>query len=170
MKKLLVFALLSLNILALDFYVGLNANVDATEWNPKATNIQKKEYKDEVYGLTVELTQAIPFVELGLGLGYEPEYKYANYSFDVMPVYGLAKFNLFPLGVKPYVVAKYGKTVYEEVKGADMKDGAYYSVGLGITLLKKLQVEGAYSLSTGKKDGADLNLTKGSIALRYNVF
>ena len=170
MKKLLVFALLSLNILALDFYVGVNANVDATEWNPKATNIQKKEYKDEVYGLTVELTQAIPFVELGLGLGYEPEYKYDNYSFDVMPVYGLAKFNLFPLGVKPYVVAKYGKTVYEEQKNVTMKDGAYYSVGLGITLLKKLQVEGAYSLSTGKKGGADLNLTKGSIALRYNVF
>lgn len=170
MKKLLVFALLSLNILALDFYVGVNANAGATEWNPKATKIEKKEYKDEVYGLTVELTQAIPFVELGLGLGYEPEYKYDNYSFDVMPVYGLAKFNLFPLGVKPYVVAKYGKTVYEEVKGVDLKDGAYYSVGLGITLLKKLQVEGAYSLSTGKKNGADLNLTKGSIALRYNLF
>lgn len=170
MKKLLVFALLSLNILALDFYVGVNANVDTKEWNPKATKIEKKEYKDEVYGLTVELTQAIPFVELGLGLGYEPEYTLDNTSFDIMPVYGLAKFNLFPIGVKPYVVAKYGKAVYEETKGVTMKDGAYYSVGLGLTLLKKLQVEGAYSLSTGKKDGNDLNLTKASIALRYNVF
>ena len=45
MKKLLVFALLSLNILALDFYVGVNANAGATEWNPKATKIEKKEYK-----------------------------------------------------------------------------------------------------------------------------
>jgi len=170
MKKLLIFALLSLNLLAVDFYVGGSINAGATEWNPKATTISKQEYKDAVYGVNFELTQAIPFVELGLGLGYEAGYKLGTESYDVLPVYGLIKANLFPIGVKPYVVAKYGKTLYQNEKNVTLKDGDLYSIGLGLTLLKKLQVEGAYSLSTGKKNGADLNVTKATIALRYNVF
>ena len=170
MKKLLIFALLSLNILALDFYVGGTLNTSGSEWNPKAKPISKDKYKDDVYGLSVELTQAIPFVEVGLGIGYETGYERAGYSYDVMPVYGLVKANLFPIGVKPYVVAKYGKSIYEEQKGVTIKDGAYYSVGLGMTLFKKLQAEGAYSLSTGKKNGADLNLGRATVALRYNLF
>jgi hypothetical protein len=60
--------------------------------------------------------------------------------------------------------------IYEEQKNVSMKDGAFYSVGLGMTLFKKLQAEGAYSLSTGKADGDNLNLGRASIALRYNVF
>ncbi len=170
MKKLLVFALLSLNILAIDFYVGANLNLDPKAWDPKADKIEKEKFKDDVTGLTIELTQSIPFVELGLGIGYEPEYELNSASFDVMPVYALVKYNLFPLGVKPYVVAKYGKSVYEEQKNVTIKDGAFYSVGLGMTLFKKLQAEGAYSLSTGKADGDNLNLGRASIALRYNVF
>lgn len=170
MKKILFFALLSLNLFAIDFYVGGTMNAGATEWNPKANPITKDEYKGVAYGINFELTQAIPFVELGMGIGYESGYKLGSASYDVLPIYGLAKFNLFPVGVKPYVVAKYGKVIYDNEKNVSLKDGAFYSAGVGITVFKKLQIEGGYSLSTGKKNGEDLDVTKATIALRYNVF
>ena len=51
-----------------------------------------------------------------------------------------------------------------------LDNGAYYSVGVGITLLRKLQLEGSYSLATGEMDNKDLNLTTAGLTLRYNVF
>lgn len=169
MKKFILFALLSLNAFALDLYLGATANY-GSEWNPKVLPIDKSNYKDVTYGVNLELTQVIPLMELGLGAAYEYEYILGTSSYDAVPVYGLVKINLFPMGVKPYLVAKYGITYYVNQKNTTMIDGDFYSAGLGLTLFKKIQAEATYSLSTGKKDGNDLNVTKASLILRYNLF
>ena len=36
--------------------------------------------------------------------------------------------------------------------------------------LRKLQLEGSYSLATGEIDNIDLNVTRAGLTLRYNVF
>lgn len=171
MKKLLllVSVLLTVNLFALDLYVGPSVSY-GNEWNTKVTPATHTKYKEKVYGVNLELTQAIPFVELGIGVSYEKDYKMGTESYDAMPVYGLAKVNLFPIGVKPYLVAKYGKVMFENAKNVTLKDGDFYSAGLGITLLKKLQLEGAYSLSKGKKNGEDLKTTAATVTLRYNIY
>ena len=132
--------------------------------------MKKTNYDDPIYGLNIEIVQSIPFVELGLGTSYETGFKLGNASYDAVPIYVLAKYNLFPKGVKPYLVAKYGLVLYQNEENCVLDNGAYYSIGVGITLLRKLQLEGSYSLATGEMDNKDLNLTTAGLTLRYNVF
>ena len=169
MKKLLIFIILAINAFAIDIYVGANMS-GATSWDTDVSPMKKTNYDDPIYGLNVEIVQSIPFVELGLGTSYETGFKLGNASYDAVPIYVLAKYNLFPKGVKPYLVAKYGLVLYQNEENCVLDNGAYYSVGVGITLLRKLQLEGSYSLATGKFDGADLNSTRAGLTLRYNVF
>ncbi len=170
MKKLLIFIILAINAFAIDIYVGANMS-GATSWDTEPSPMKKTNYDDPIYGLNVEIVQSIPFVELGLGTSYETGFKTTeNKSYDAVPIYVLAKYNLFPKGVKPYLVAKYGLVLYQNEENCVLDNGAYYSVGVGITLLRKLQLEGSYSLATGKFDGADLNATRAGLTLRYNVF
>ena len=142
----------------------------ATSWDTEPSPMEKTNYDDPIYGLNVEIVQSIPFVELGLGTSYETGFKLGNASYDAVPIYVLAKYNLFPKGVKPYLVAKYGLVLYQNEENCVLDNGAYYSVGVGITLLRKLQLEGSYSLATGEMDNKDLNLTTAGLTLRYNVF
>ena len=169
MKKLLVFIILAINAFAIDIYVGANMS-GATSWNKDVSPMKKTNYDDPVYGLNVEVVQSIPFVELGLGTSYETGFKMGDASYDSVPIYVLAKYNLFPKGVKPYLVAKYGLVLYQNEENCVLDNGAYYSIGVGITLLRKLQLEGSYSLATGEIDNIDLNVTRAGLTLRYNVF
>ena len=170
MKKLLIFIILAINAFAIDIYVGANMS-GATSWDTDVSPMKKTNYDDPIYGLNVEIVQSIPFVELGLGTSYETGFKTTeNKSYDAVPIYVLAKYNLFPKGVKPYLVAKYGLVLYQNEENCVLDNGAYYSVGVGITLLRKLQLEGSYSLATGEMDNKDLNLTTAGLTLRYNVF
>ena len=169
MKKLLIFIILAINAFAIDIYVGANMS-GATSWDTEPSPMENTNYDDPIYGLNVEIVQSIPFVELGLGTSYETGFKLGNASYDAVPIYVLAKYNLFPKGVKPYLVAKYGLVLYQNEENCVLDNGAYYSVGVGITLLRKLQLEGSYSLATGEMDNKDLNLTTAGLTLRYNVF
>lgn len=170
MKKILAltFVLLSVNLFCIDLYLGGAVNY-GNEWNPKATPISKTDYDNEVYSVNLELTQVLPILEIGAGVAYEKGYKLGAQSYDAIPVYGLLKVNLFPIGVKPYLVAKYGTTIYAQEKNISIDNGAYYSAGLGLTLLKRLQLEATYSLGTGKSNGKDLYAGKGTLSLKYNI-
>ena len=112
MKKLLIFIILAINAFAIDIYVGANMS-GATSWDTDVSPMKKTNYDDPIYGLNVEIVQSIPFVELGLGTSYETGFKLGNASYDAVPIYVLAKYNLFPKGVKPYLVAKYGLVLYQ---------------------------------------------------------
>ena len=142
----------------------------ATDWDTDVSPMKKTNYDDPIYGLNVEVVQSIPFIELGLGTSYETGFKIGNASYDSVPIYVLAKYNLFPKGVKPYLVAKYGLVLYQNEENCSLDNGAYYSIGVGITLLRKLQLEGSYSLATGEVSNEDLNVTRAGLTLRYNVF
>lgn len=169
MKKIIVFIILAMNALAVDIYVGASANY-ANFWDTDKSPMKKSELDETVYGINVEMTQSLALVELGLGVSYETRFKMGDVSYDAVPLYALAKFNLFPKGVKPYLVAKYGAVFYQNEKNADLDNGIYYSIGVGMTLLKKLQLEASYSLETGEIDNTDLNVTNAGLTLRYNVF
>mgnify|MGYP000467482218 CR=1 FL=1 len=114
MKKLLIFIILAINAFAIDIYVGANMS-GATSWDTDVSPMKKTNYDDPIYGLNVEIVQSIPFVELGLGTSYETGFKLGNASYDAVPIYVLAKYNLFPKGVKPYLVAKYGLVVIDNL-------------------------------------------------------
>jgi len=176
MKRILVvliFTVMSLNALALDLWV-------------KGGTIQgtgSKETEELGYNAGLELSQGfLGFVDLGAGVAYNGNLKYEttsnqkNIGYDMVPVYAFAKFNIIPIAVKPYVVARLGKsfvvndgTDYMNVSKAD--GGAYGAFGVGVEFLDSLQGELLYSITDVKNNpsGKD-NVELISLTLGYNFF
>lgn len=176
MKRILVvlmFTVMSLNALALDIWV-------------KGGVIQgtgSKQMEDPGYNAGLELSQGfLGFVDLGAGVAYNGNLKYddnsdqKNIGYDLAPVYVFAKFNIIPVAVKPYVVARLGKnfvvndsTDYHGKSEAD--GGAYGAVGVGIEFLDSFQGELLYSISEVKNNpsGKD-NVEMVSLTLGYNFW
>ena len=180
MKKLLLiaFAVLSLNAFALSVNVGASYQkssftTDTGLFDAVSGGSNVHDYDDPVLAVNVELTQGFILGEIGAGASYEQGYKYdaLGIEYDAVPVYGILKINLFPIGIKPYVSAKYGTILYLNQKGIDLDNGQYLSVGLGVTLIDTLQLEG--SLNANKtKDASGTDIVNGSygLTLRYNTY
>ena len=129
------------------------------------------DYDDPVLALNVELTQGFIFGELGLGASYEQGYSINDIvKYDAVPVYGIAKINLFPIGIKPYISAKYGTVLYLNQENIDLDNGQYVSIGLGVTLIDTLQLEGSLNASKATRNGADIVNGSYGLTVRYNTF
>ncbi|MEI6856757.1 hypothetical protein [Psychrilyobacter sp.] len=176
MKRILVvlmFTVMSLNTLALDLWVKGGA-IHGTG---------SKQMEDPGYNVGLELSQGfLGFVDLGAGVTYNGNLKYDNSSvqknigYDLAPVYVFAKFNIIPIAIKPYMVARLGKifvvndnTDYNGKSEAD--GGAYGAVGVGVEFLNSFQGELLYSISEVKNNpsGKD-NVEMVSLTLGYNFF
>ena len=178
MKKLLLlaFAVLSLNAFALSVNVGASYQkasytTDTGLFDAVTGGSNIVDYEDPVLALNVELTQGFIFGEIGAGASYEQGYKFADgASFDAVPVYGIVKLNLFPIGIKPYISAKYGTVLYMNEDNVNMDNGQYVSIGLGLTLIDTLQLEGSLNASKATRNGADIVNGSYGLTVRYNTF
>ena len=127
MKKLLLIAMavLSLNAFALSVNVGASYQEAAYTYDTgifdAISGSGKVDYDDPILAVNVEVTQGLVIGEIGAGASFEQGYKHGSESFDAIPVYGLLKINLFPIGVKPYLTAKYGTTFYVNEKNGYSK-------------------------------------------------
>ncbi len=161
MKKILlvlVFSIVSINSMSLDLWGrgGLVAGVGS----------EKSEDTSYVVGL--ELSQGVlGFADVGAGVGYNGNLKFddrgsdnnvSGIGYDLLPVYAFAKFNIIPMGVKPYVVARAGKTFVinddtDYFQDMSVAEGGFYgALGVGVELLKSLQGELLYSISQIKNN------------------
>lgn len=177
MKKLLLlaFAVLSLNAFALSINVGASYQkasytYDTGLFDAVTGGSNIIDYDDPVLALNVELTQGFIFGEIGAGASYEQGYKTGTASFDAVPVYGIVKLNLFPIGIKPYISAKYGTVLYMNEENVTMDNGQYVSIGLGLTLIDTLQLEGSLNASKATRNGADIVNGSYGLTVRYNTF
>lgn len=183
MKKIIIvlaFTLISLNAMALDLWVkgGIMEGVGS------------KKIKNPGYTAGFELSQGIlGFADLGVGTTYNGNLKFndgtenvQNVGFDIVPVYAFAKFNIIPIAIKPYVVARVGRsfvvndgtdynhkidTVHLDKAG----NGFYGAAGVGIELMSTLEAELLYSISEVKNNpsGKD-HVEMISLTLGYNFF
>jgi len=158
MKKLVWFFLVGIKLFALDLNIGFSAS----EAYKRVDKI--REHQQEVYGINLELTHKFLVSELGIGVAYEGDYKYKDESFGALPVYGLVKFNLSKKKISPYVVGKYGKTIFltDSVKGLD-----FFSVGVGVKIHDKIHLELTHEVKVINNSRDCFG--KNSVAIRYNI-
>lgn len=98
----------------------------------------------------VEISQSLLIFDVGAGIQYNE--KVPGMDIGTMPAYLLARWNIFPIGIKPYIVGKVGRSVYtkEKVSGADPEARAYYGLGAGINI-SIVQAELLYSVTEIEK-------------------
>ena len=176
MKRILVitmFAILSLNTLALDAWVkgGIVDGVDG------------EKTLESGYNVGLEISQGfLGYIDLGAGLAYNGNLKYdngpiqENVGYDLAPLYVFAKFNIIPVAIKPYMVAKLGKNFVvndsTNYNGESKAEGSVYgAVGVGVEFLNSFQGEVLYSVSEVKNNpsGKD-NVEMVSLTLGYNFW
>lgn len=180
MKRILVvlmFTVMSLNALALDLWVkgGVTQGTGS------------KQMEDPGYTAGLELSQGfLGFVDLGVGTAYNGNLKFdsnssdatgENIGYDAIPVYAFAKFNIIPVAVKPYMVARLGANFIvnddTDYRNGESKadGGAYGAVGVGMEFMSSLQAELLYSISEVKNNpsGKD-NVEMVSLTLGYNFW
>ena len=177
MKKilLLAFTIVSLNAFALSVNIGASYTqpryVDSTNIFDVVTGSSKgNDYDAPVYAANLEVTQGFVIGEVGLGASYEQGYKRGTEQFDAIPVYGLVRLNLFPIAIKPYVNAKYGTTLYTKKVNTDITGGQYLSLGVGLTVLDSLQVEGNLSANESTRNGTKMYNGSYGLSFRYVAF
>jgi len=178
MKKIILvaFMVMSFNAMAIDLWV--KGGVTQGQGEKKAT--------ETGYVAGLEVSQGIlGFLDLGVGAGYNGNLKFdtdkdskgTNIAYDMLPVYGFAKFNIIPVAVKPYIVARLGGNIVmndktDYAKGAaKAENGGYGAIGVGAEFFSTVEAEILYSVSevknnpTGKDHVELLSLTLG-----YNFF
>lgn len=176
MKKiiLLTFAVLSLNAFAIGISVGGGVHVGGTYVTekpnafelaalyvgitPNSLEGKVHDFQKSVPFVNVEVTQGLVIGDIGVGVSYEQGYEREDgITYDAIPIYGLVKLNLFPILVKPYLAAKYGTILYQNVEGttSEFDSPMFYSLGVGLTLAGKITVEGTFQGATYKVGGVD---------------
>jgi hypothetical protein len=184
MKKrilvLLMFAAMSINAMAIDLWVKGGAT----------QGIGNEKFNDIGYVAGLELSQGVlGFIDLGAGIGYNGNMKFdtpagktaEKIEYDAVPVYGFAKFNILPVGIKPYIVARLGavaitndQTNYSLIditNNNEAEGGMYAAIGVGAEFFSSLQAEVLYSVMEVKnnptgEDGVEIV----SLTLGYNFF
>lgn len=174
MKKIMIlaFAVLSLNAFALSVTVGASyvqpRYVDSSNiFNVVTGSSKGNDYDSSVLAANVEVTQGFVIGEVGAGASYEKGYKRGSEEFDAIPVYGLLRINLFPIAIKPYVNAKYGTVIYTNKKNTDISGGQYLNLGLGLTVIDTLQIEGNLSANEATRNGNKMYNGSYGVTLRY---
>ncbi len=173
MKKIFValFTLVSVSAFSLNLNIGLNMNQGS--FNLK--NGAKYDYERTTLGLQAELTQGFIIGDLGAGISYEPGYVLKDglsSEFGAMPMYLIGRVNLFPVAIKPYLAVKVGTTLYNGGRNLvfDLKDGEFYAIAFGVTLIDMLQAEATYSIRTATLVDTSVTNSVVSLSLSYNMF
>lgn len=166
MKKIILGLLaLSSSIFAIDGHLRLGGITTADSYN-------KEDNSFESYAPTMsfEVTQTLLFADVGMGIAYNG--KTSGEDIATVPVYGIAKMNIFPILAKPYIVAKAGKVMYtdENVSNSSPDGKYYYGAGVGMDFLS-LQGELLYSVTKidGDRRGGD-DLKQLSLTVGYKFF
>lgn len=167
MKKGLIalFLAASVTTFAVDAHLRLGAIT-----NSKSYNKEDKSFESYAPTIGLEVTQTLLLADVGVGIAYNG--KTSGTDIETVPAYGLIKMNLFPMGVKPYLVGKVGKVLYTRDSISNSKpDGKYfYGAGVGMDIFA-LQGEVLYSITEidGDRRGND-KLEQVSFTLGYNFF
>ena len=138
--------------------------------NSGSYNKEDKSFENYAPTLSFEVTQTLLLADVGVGIAYNG--KTDGTDIATVPAYGLVKMNLFPIGVKPYLVGKAGKVLYtEDSVSHSNPDGKYfYGAGIGMDILS-LQGEVLYTVTEIDNDrrGND-KLEQVSFTLGYKFF
>lgn len=167
MKKGLIalFLVASATTFAVDAHLRLGAITNA-----KSYNKEDKSFESYAPTIGLEVTQTLLLADVGVGIAYNG--KTSGTDIETVPAYGLVKMNLFPVGVKPYLVGKAGKVLYTRDSVSNYNpDGKYfYGAGIGMDIFS-LQGEILYSITKidGDRRGND-KLEQVSFTLGYNFF
>lgn len=167
MKKGLIalFLVASATTFAVDAHLRLGAITNA-----KSYNKEDKSFESYAPTIGLEVTQTLLLADVGVGIAYNG--KTSGTDIETVPAYGLVKMNLFPVGVKPYLVGKAGKVLYtRDSVSSSNPDGKYfYGAGIGMDIFS-LQGEILYSITKidGDRRGND-KLEQVSFTLGYNFF
>ncbi|MDX8334997.1 hypothetical protein [Candidatus Cetobacterium colombiensis] len=167
MKKgiLGLFLAASMATYAMDAHLRLGAITNA-----KSYNKEDKSFESYAPTFGLEVTQTLLLADVGVGIAYNG--KTSGTEIETVPAYGLVKVNLFPVGVKPYLVGKVGKVLYtrDNISNSNPDGKYYYGAGVGMDIFS-LQGEILYSVTKidGDKRGSD-NLNQVSFTLGYNFF
>lgn len=167
MKKSIIALFLAGSTLsfAMDGYVRLGAITNGNSYNS-----QEKKFESYAPTMSFELTQSLLLADVGVGIAYNG--KTSGNDMATVPAYGLVKMNLFPVGVKPYIVGKLGKVLYthDSISGSNPDGKYFYGAGIGMEILS-LQAEALYSITKvdGDRRGND-DLKQVSLTLGYKFF
>ena len=167
MKKGLIALFLAASTAAfsMDSHLRLGAITNAGSYNK-----EDKSFESYAPTLGLEITQTLLLADVGVGIAYNG--KTSGTDIETVPAYGLIKMNLFPVGVKPYLVGKVGKVLYtrDSVSNSNPDGKYFYGAGVGMDIFA-LQGEILYSVTKidGDKRGND-NLEQISFTLGYNFF
>lgn len=178
MKKrilvLLMFAAMSFNVMAANLW--LKGGI--------LEGMGSEKIEDPGYTVGLELSQGVlGFVDIGVGTAYNGNMKFdegagidaKDIEYDMIPIYAFAKFNIIPIAIKPYIVARLGANIVVNDKTdyssgvSSAENGGYAAAGLGVELSDVLQAELLYSISEVKNNpnGED-NVEMVSLTLGYN--
>nr|WP_307776684.1 hypothetical protein [uncultured Cetobacterium sp.] len=167
MKKGLIALFLAASTAAfsMDAHLRLGAITNANSYNK-----EDKSFDSYAPTMSLELTQTLLLADVGVGIAYNG--KTTGTEIATVPAYGLVKVNLFPVGVKPYLVGKVGKVLYtrDSVSHSNPDGDYFYGAGVGMDLFS-LQGEILYTVTEidGDRRGND-KLEQVSFTLGYNFF
>jgi len=143
MKKLLVvlFVLMSLSAFAVDGHLRIGGITNSGDYNGRDTSFDS-------YAPTIgfEVKQSLVLVDIGAGIAYNGKTSGAN--METVPAYLMARYNIIPVGIKPYLVGKVGKVLYtkDDVSGSSPDGSYYFGAGAGVEFLL-FQAELLYSIT-----------------------
>lgn len=154
MKKLLIILLIALSSVtfSLDSYLRFGAVTDNQSYNGE------DEFTNYSPTGGIEITQSLFLFDVGAGAQYYHEVEGSDVS--TLPVYGLVRWNIIPIAIKPYLVAKAGKVVYTDDtrNGSDAEGDDFYAGGVGISI-RNIQLEALYTETkfddTSRRQGGD---------------
>ncbi|MGL4688399.1 MAG: hypothetical protein ACRCVS_06895 [Fusobacteriaceae bacterium] len=147
MKKLLVLLLLLVSTLSFSIDTHLRLGLIG---NSKGYGTEKKlENFEPTIGL--EVTQTLLLFDVGGGIQYNR--KTDGVGVSTVPAYLLARWNIIPIFIKPYLVGKVGKSIYssDNLNSNNVEGGYYYGAGVGMNI-SFLQAELLYSITELKDD------------------
>lgn len=168
MKKLLLILLLALSTVtfSLDAHLRLGITTDSNRY--------QDEDRFTNYSPTagLEVTQSLLFLNVGAGAQYY--HKVNGSDVSTLPVYALAKWNIFPIAIKPYLVTKAGTTVYtkDDRTGSDAEGKGFFGVGVGADV-SNLQVEALYTetkLDDSKRRRDGDRIKQVSLTVGYKIW
>jgi len=143
MKKFMgiLFVLLSMSAFAIDGHLRLGGITNSGDYNGRDTSYDS-------YAPTVgfEVKQSLILVDVGAGIAYNGKTSGAN--METVPAYLMARYNIIPVGIKPYLVGKVGKVLYtkDDISGSNPDGSYYYAAGAGVEFLL-FQAELLYSIT-----------------------
>lgn len=129
------------------------------------------------YTLGAELGGNLGYITAGGGIQFNNAISFdggtpaTTGTVKTTPYYGYARFNLFPVVFKPYLIYKMGINKVEGTgfAGGQVKDGNFWAAGLGIDVYNFLG-ELVYQNSTMTINGQDENLSQIQLVLGIKIF